>query len=287
MKYITLFNNYQNYYNYIISPNKIQPNLSFCDENNKIFCDEISFFIYHSSDCTIERVLAKSFTNFSFENYVKDGYIYGGTFTEYGGSGDICAQIQNGDFSAFNNNNIVNDINCSAYDGSSVNVTGTTKFFKKPKILTTKINPQENNIYFLKEVPNDYYFKIYTTYLYDTNTNKIQNITFILNIDDTIYKPCNLIYNNISYKLATASSASIYNISYNSNDLFGRRGYICINSTNSINNFIFNANNTYIFTFNIITYDDVKITRYAKVKTHDLDVNNFEVTYYDSKPTID
>ena len=164
-----------------------------------------AFFVYHSSDNTIEkirmddnRVSYNSETDkytFNIVNETKENYIYGGYANAYNGSGLSNEEIINGEYTLQNANNnrtyvqnisrgeyLLKDNNGTNYEGG--NVVWNEGDFNREN--GTKMNPEKGRVYYLKEVP-DKYLSQYIYYVYNTTTKKVDQLYLLSAVDDGIY----------------------------------------------------------------------------------------------------
>ena len=154
MLYIRKFDNHEEYENFVSGDTMVRPNVSRCMEDNDVHYNPKTFYVYHTSDCTIEKItVADNVTDFDIMSLVKSGYTYGGYFGSYGQSGETAAAILNGDDVEFVDG-FVTDISGTSYIGDYVS-TSTTEvigYFSEPYLESgTSMNPKDEEMYFLNE----------------------------------------------------------------------------------------------------------------------------------------
>lgn len=289
-KYLKLFNTHTEYEAFIGGEaveqygELIKPNVSHCILENEVHYNPITFYVYHSSDCTVEKFIIPQNQAFDLTSLVKEGYFYGGYFSEYGGA--VNYDIDNpqegkieGDYS---------------YDGSSLKTEANVRFWTKADAYTENgsiLMPKDNSTYFIKEVPKDYYLHQYDITVFNTNTNEIEQLySHISNVDDAFYS-------DISYRIITQSSSSDYvklsigvsfkhnTITYTSESLFGRRGYV--GRSSSINrDELPSYNSIFVFDNRLTTLDGVEVHSYRKVYTNDWTNDNIVAEFSFTMPTL-
>ncbi len=247
----------------------------------------ITFFIYHSSDCTVEKFIIPQGQAFDLTSLVKEGYFYGGYFSEYGGA-------VNYDIDNPQEGKIEGDL---AYDGSSLYYKDendkNVRWFTKANAYTENgsiLMPKDNSTYFMRELPKEYTLKQYNEYVYNTNTNQITNFYNLYTIDNNLYEA-------ISANIITSDSTSNFKHSIHPSFTFGTTkitpetitgrsgGYLAIYDftrdklpgTNSV----FSIENT------ATTLDGVNIHSYAKVFTNDWTNEGIAIERSDTMPTLD
>ena len=280
-KYIKLAETSNQYSNYI---NQLKlPSVIYCKYNNTVhYTSAVTFYVLHSSNKEVQKIVAKKGEVFNISDLVANNHFYGGIYTESQGcEGSLCASIRNG--GTFNQDTQI-DTDANIYDGSSLTIN-SKRYFKSVNVINNFI-PENNNLYVLKEVPKGYYGLIYTAYTIDNN--KISGLKFICNTDDNVYSQVKmeLIVDNqvTTYDPRMFNSVTIYGTSYNSQSLFGRRGYV-VYALNNGNDVTPVENKTYKFIFTITSMDEqISRKRYAKIETGNLtleEVTGIKVTYYD------
>lgn len=301
MKYLQYYTNLQDYMTNLREKRLINPNISLVrPEGGKdiIFKDFTTFYLFHSSDCTIEKVAASSKfgeTGVDLTPFVKFGYFYGGVATDYGGKGTIATAIENNDYSAFTNVDSVIDSDGEAYDGSNLKTTQNARFWTKTDFFKEKLKPENGQLYYLKEVPKDSFLQCYMGYTFDTNTNRITYAGLVTNIDDTLYNSIVGEYidttNNVNEQSVCKLAASVTIRPQGSNtavltikasDINGTRGYVGI-PTEFYTIVVSSGNSGADFTvgYTITTPDGVNVHRSRRIWTEDWNINNLHGAYID------
>lgn len=262
--------------------------MSYCIDANDVHYNPITFYVYHSSDCTVEKFTIPQGQAFDLTSLVKEGYFYGGYFSEYGGA-------VNYDIANPQEGKIEGDY---SYDGSSLKTETNVKFWTRTKAYTENgsiLMPKDNSTYFMREVPKDYYLHQYDIFVFDTNTNEIEYFRHITNLNDNIYS-------DSSYRIITQSSLGDYvklsvvnNFKWNngsevttltSESLFGRRGYLSV--TSSVNrDELPSYNSVFAFDNRLTTLDGVEVHSYRKVYTNDWTKDNIVTEFSFTMPTLD
>lgn len=108
--------------------------------------------MYHTSDCTIEKVTLIDTDYFNITALVKEGYTYGGYFKEYLSMGSTAQAIINGEEVEFTDN-VVTDEGGSPYIGDLAgSVQTTVTYLTNPYTIDgTHMFPKNGEMYFLKE----------------------------------------------------------------------------------------------------------------------------------------
>lgn len=129
------------------------------------------FYVYHSSDQSVETIDVPESGTYDLTKLVKSGYLYGGYYRDYKDAGSY-----NGGPDATN-------------DG--VNYAGGTDSWDENEAYTAKgtaITPVGGRTYYLKEVP-DTYLRPATYVVYDTvANNKIVHLYLLTAMDDNNYE---------------------------------------------------------------------------------------------------
>ena len=174
-----------------------------------------SFYVYHSSDNTIEKIYTedarvakgaydaqKKTYNYTFSmvNETKTGYLYGGYFTAYGGQVLSSAEIvelkydktgSSGGVYADAVTNGVWDVDakgCKPYTGSAAAAWRNANAYKTEADKGTAMKPVMNTVYYLKEVPKEY-ISPYIYYVYDeySANHDLKQLYMITDTDDKNY----------------------------------------------------------------------------------------------------
>lgn len=289
---LKVFENNANYEEYISGGSAILPNVSLIDETKKVFFkpqDIDWFYIYHTSNCKIERLRVENYPTIDLTQKVADGHFFGGYLSTYGGYGSKVNELINNGFGRFSNG-VMQD-NGVSYDGTSL-LNGKTRFFVKKNFLTSSaqsVVPTKGTIYVIKEIPSDYYLKSYIALVTMPNSESVDKdaVYTIFNIDENYIKSA---YQRI-YKSQddfTDFSGKIYssfstNIKINSETISGRRGYIVLTGDGSA--FAdFADNSVAVIEYGINTLDDVQVKKYMKIWFKDWTIGNIKRKEYDTMP---
>ena len=150
--------------------------------------DHAYFYVFHSSDCTVEKIAmpTSADTKYDLTVKVKGDYLYGGYYDNYAKKGDY-VDTKPAEFT-------------SAVPKSTAYVGGVGPWsVGKPYTEKgTAMTPEANTTYFLKEVPADFLTPaVYV--IYDTvDNNKVVKNYLITNVDDNNYKEIGLIAKDIT-----------------------------------------------------------------------------------------
>ena len=165
------------------------------------------FYVYHSSDNTIEKISILDTTKvvdgkYNIVDARKSGYLYGGYYDDFGGksSGLTAAAI-----AALTYTDGVAQDSGKSYDASSMIADSTTKPATKfwvhtnaAKVLHgdetveaagkgTELTPVNGDVYFLKEVPEAYLHNR-VQYVYDRSKDyEIEQLFTMTAVDDSLY----------------------------------------------------------------------------------------------------
>lgn len=175
------------------------------------------FYVYHSSDNTVDIVPMPKSGTFDLTAKVKDGYLYGGYYANYQKKGTeyTGGPIRDTNGAAVNHGK---DSGGTAYTG------GAGKWLKGKAFTATQLSsgvggpgnamtPAAGATYYLKEVPVDY-LKPYMVVVYDThNNNSIVRMYLLSAIDDLNYNDIGLDAVDITTgnRIALAASYTISN----------------------------------------------------------------------------
>ena len=183
------------------------------------------FYIYHSSDNTVEKIALAGNTTFDITAKVKGDYLYGGYYSDYARKGDY---------------DIANPAEYTTAVTNSKPYAGGAGYWKKANALTTvgtAMTPEVNTTYFLKEVPAGFLAsKIYV--IYDShNNNKVVDNYLIADVDDSNYSEIGLIAKSITTgeRIKLAASYTIVDTlnakedKITAKDTFGMKGgYVAV-----------------------------------------------------------
>jgi len=142
--------------------------------------DSESFYVYHSSDKSIEKISMRDVRidrngKFNIAAETKDGFLYGGYYKAFKSAGVTDAQINgtaesgNLEYTADTNHRYwATDTAGTAYDASKANIWVKADAYDKNNgdEIGTAMTPEANHVYYLKEVPNGY-IRPYNHYTYD------------------------------------------------------------------------------------------------------------------------
>ena len=149
------------------------------------------FYVYHSSDCTVERIpmpVSSESGTFDLTQLVADNFMYGGYYKKYNRAG--------ADFDATTaeyTDNKTTDSNGTPYVGGSGAWTKSRAYTVNGREMV----PEAGKTYFLKEVPNDVFLQNYTHVIFDTrDDNTLKKIFMISSLDDTNYSTIDLYAEN-------------------------------------------------------------------------------------------
>ena len=188
-KYVRLFKNITDYREYFDEGVDI-PNVSYCEDIDGMHYNPKTFYVYHTSDCTIQKVTLIDTEYFNIMSLVKDGYTYGGYFKQYLSIGVTAQAILNGEDVEFTNN-IVTDEGGSPYIGDFTQTTNEQpdiiSYLSEPYMENgTHMFPKNGEMYFLKEDISGY-LQNYDHYKY-TSGRIITLLTHMTAVSDTLYK---------------------------------------------------------------------------------------------------
>ena len=138
---------------------------------------EYYFYIYHSSDNTVETIKQKADTTFNIYSKSKKGRLYGGYYSDYAGKGSYTGdgvEIKDGTEIAYNGMNVAWEVGKIYYEDGKA------------------MHPEEGATYYIKEVPT-YYLNLYN---HNTKTGKqIVNMYFLAGLDDYYYSEAGFLVN--------------------------------------------------------------------------------------------
>ncbi len=161
------------------------------------------FYVYHSSDKSVDKISMVGHETFDITNTVKNGFMYGGYYNDYAKKG--------------------------SYKGDGVAVTDGTAYigglgyWSKKNAITANgrtMKPEANKTYYLKEVPNAFLSNL-VYIIYDAhNENTIVHNYLICNVDDNNYNDVALIAKDIytGERIKLASSFTINDTFNNKTD---------------------------------------------------------------------
>lgn len=221
------------------------------------------FYVYHSSDQSVETIDVPESGTYDLTKLVKSGYLYGGYYRDYKDAGSY-----NGGPDA-------------TYDG--VNYAGGTDSWNASDAYTVKgtaMTPVGGRTYYLKEVPSTY-LRPATYVVYDTiDGKKIKQLYLMSATDDENYKSIGFdtTLTGITDKKSEKVAGSLYDqVTVNkdgqedayetlsANTVFGLSGYLAL-SENKTDYIVTNA--SYLEMPYYVTYDGIKVTGDQKLKVY-------------------
>lgn len=222
------------------------------------------FYVYHSSDQSVETIDVPESGTYDLTKLVKSGYLYGGYYRDYKDAGNY-----NGGPDA---------------TGDGENYAGGTDSWNPTDAYTVKgtaMTPVGGQTYYLKEVP-DTYLRPATYVVYDTiDNNKIVQLYMLTAVDDENYKSVGFNATNtknIDPENETGIAANLYNRmivnkegidepyqALTSSEVFGVSGYLAA-SGNKKNYIVKNGIYTQVPYY--VTLDDVTVTGCQKLKVY-------------------
>ena len=287
-KNLKLFQQNTDYQEYINSESKLLPNVSLVTNGEKVYFnpEDIDwFYIYHTSNCKIERLRVENYSTIDLTQKVADGHFFGGYLSTYGAYGSKVNELINNGFGRFSNG-VMQD-NGVSYDGTSLR-NGTTRFFLKNNFFTSSsksVVPTKGTIYVVKEIPSDYYLKSYVAFLTTADGQGVDKSHFcpIFNVDDNYLKS---VFQRV-YKsqddftdFTARLKSSIFDA--NSETISGRRGYVAQIDASAFADFA--DNSVAVIEYGINTLDDVQIKKYMKIWFKDWTRGNMKRKEYDTMP---
>ena len=159
-----------------------------------------SFYVYHSSDNTIEKIsfsdprVKGTYTDgvYTYEyNIVEDvkaGFLYGGYYGDYGGKSEGLTAAKVAELT-YTDGVATDAAGCKAYDAASFYaVKGATLAESLAAAgKGTELAPKAGDVYFLKEVPEAYLHNR-VQYVYDwSKDNEIEQLFTMTAVDDSLY----------------------------------------------------------------------------------------------------
>ena len=143
----------------------------------------ITFYVYHSSDNTVETIEQRDDKTFNIYSHTKDGYLYGGYYSDYAGKGSYAGD------------------GVEAIDGTEIAYNGTNTAWSTEcecKENGKEMHPQDEVTYYLKEVPSDKFLRISWKYTY-TGNNVVSFYIFSA-LDDLRYDDTGVLINEKTIK---------------------------------------------------------------------------------------
>ena len=197
------------------------------------------FYVYHSADNTIEkiantdsRVTKDENTGkmvFNIAKETKPGFLYGGYYKGYNGTAMTEDEIRAAAYTSGWYTDVKSGV--TPYDGDVpvFDMSDSTKGAYDQKGL--EMNPENNKVYYLKEVYADTYLKPYTQYTYYKSNNAIGTLWMISDIDDLNYNETGFIIveNGVEAKICTSltvkSTVGGSNVKLTPKRVFGSVGH--------------------------------------------------------------
>ena len=214
-----------------------------------------SFYVYHSSDNTIEKIaftderVTGKYTEagykyaFNIAEETKEDNLYGGYYKAYAGASMTTQQIINATYAAPEEASAyaykadtaggswTKDTDGTAYTGALVNQwsNGETES-------GLAANVKANTVYFVKEVPDSKYLQPYTHYTYyKAAPQYIANLWMISDIDDLNYTETGFIITTNNDKAKVCKSLTVQNqvggakVKLTPNNVFRKKGVVATN----------------------------------------------------------
>jgi len=143
------------------------------------------FYIYHSSNCTVERIPITNANSqgFNLTTKVSNNCYYGGYYNTFGGSKTDVTQLSY-------TNNKATDTNGESYDGMSSKTSANEKFWIRDNAYTESgesLIPVEGITYYVNEMPKGF-LDMNKVVVVTTATDVIEEIYFVSAIDSLLYK---------------------------------------------------------------------------------------------------
>ncbi|MBR5095261.1 MAG: VWA domain-containing protein [Oscillospiraceae bacterium] len=153
------------------------------------------FYVYHSSDCTLERFPAATEgalyggeKTFSITDLTRDGTLYGGYYSDYAGksTGFDAAAAKALDYSGEND---PADVDGTTYTTDYIKESNRGAWSASAALSVNgfAMAPVANTVYYLKEVPTAY-LQPYFHYTYSKENFDIFDAWLISDIDDALYR---------------------------------------------------------------------------------------------------
>ena len=281
-KYLGLFKNNIDYREYFDGGGVEIPNVSYCEDINGIHYNPKTFYVYHTSDCTIQKVTLIDTDYFNIMSLVKDGYTYGGYFKQYLSIGTTAQAILNGEDVEFTDN-IVTDEGGSPYIGDFTQTTDEQpdiiSYLSEPYTVDgTHMFPKNGEMYFLKEDISGY---LQNYDHYEHNSSKIITLlTHMTAVSGTLYKRAWITMqedNNepTDLNLHIAKTLTIAPMTLKAGTVFRSKGIqsdrgflayiVLLNTSQSIQ--LINAGHSYTITPKVETPDGITVVGKTRILT--------------------
>ncbi|MBR0136223.1 MAG: hypothetical protein IJM18_08475, partial [Clostridia bacterium] len=189
-----------------VAANEIKP----YDDLYAVWADV--FYVYHSGTNEVEQIVrTKADGVFDLANRTSDGFLYGGYYTTYAGaSADfkadegkaiewdtvIASYNQDGTLAKTEANKWIQTDDDPGDDKqayTNANISGitwnSTEAYKQADGAEDglHLNPEAGKVYYIKEVPDEYYLRPYLHFTYDTGNGFIRNAWLFSDVDDLNY----------------------------------------------------------------------------------------------------
>ena len=278
-KYLKLFNQHTEYQQYMNGDGALLPNVSICKREYDVHYNPKTFYIYHTSDCTIEKVTVDSnCTDYDIVSNVKEGFYYGGYFKDYLSKGTTAQAIMNGEDVEFSGDTI-QDEGGENYHGDFV-VTSSTNpqriyyfdYNNAHLVNGRHMNPVNGEMYFLKEDLIGY-FNNYFTFSPSASGSNIELLITCSAIPSANYNKSYLSItedstNTFDVNMNVASTLTINNTKFTAKKVFVKKGlidsdkgymtYVTFKSQSQPLQYI-NEGHSYTFIPKAETYDGVEV----------------------------
>ena len=165
------------------------------------------YYVFHSSNCEIEARPLVAGEKVDLTKLVKPGYLYGGYYKNYQNLDDT--EVFNASFKAVYDANKTATVSSAVpYNGSALKV-GDARFWTKANAYKqsegadpgSALHPHGSEVYFLKEVPNDYLPSRLVTIRYtgehdgaDQGNGPFSDLFLLTAVDDTLYSDVGFLY---------------------------------------------------------------------------------------------
>ena len=252
------------------------------------------FYVYHSSDNTVERISLDDPRIvdgvFDLTDEVAEGYLYGGYYRNYSG--------KSADFDALEAAYTESDGKFFYTDDGGTAYAGRPGVWKPGDAWGTEtvngeggkgtqMRPKGGAVYFLKEVPNQY-VRPFLCVVYDRMQQNLVICDYLMTaLDDTNYSDMGLIERSatgaskykqtVKFTVATTASAGTNTVSYTAALLTGNseaKGYVVVWKYDGAN--VFAQSSDVVYTPAYVTYDGVVVEGH---NTRTLSTGNGTYTY--------
>ena len=145
------------------------------------------FYIYHSSDNTVETIHHKKGNTYNISAKAKDRHYYAGYYSDYEGKGSYAGD------------------GVEVKDGTEIAYNGMNATWDADDAITekgTQMNPQEGRTYYLKEIPRTMYLRQKAKYTYGGAARDLGSFFPVFALDDTNYKEAGFFVNEKNNKVS-------------------------------------------------------------------------------------